>query len=81
MTSELYDFASLYNMDFNLSRAELFETYSSSPGHNMVFTGIDIVDGKIIKWLVENSWGNKGKEGYPHVRFLQRRLGFGHISK
>jgi bleomycin hydrolase len=52
-------------MDFSLTRKELFETYSTTPTHNMVFTGIDIVDGKVKKWLVENSWGeNRGKKGY-----------------
>lgn len=40
-------------MDFTHSRKELFGTYSSSPNHNMVFTGIDIVGGKPKKWLVE----------------------------
>lgn len=68
MTSTLYDYESLYGIDFTMSREELFETYSSSPTHNMVFTGIDINDGKIIKWLVENSWGaTKGKEGYLYM--------------
>ena len=52
-------------MDFSMSRKELFETYCSSPNHNMVLTGVDIVDGKPVKWLVENSWGEKsGKKGY-----------------
>ncbi|MFI5252491.1 MAG: aminopeptidase C [Bacteroidota bacterium] len=68
MTPRLYDYQSLYGMDFTLSREELFETYSSIPTHNMVFTGIDIVDGKVKKWLVENSWGeNKGKKGYLYM--------------
>jgi bleomycin hydrolase len=59
------DYESLYGMKLALSRKELFETYSSTPTHNMVFTGIDIVDGKTVKWLVENSWGEKsGKGGY-----------------
>jgi bleomycin hydrolase len=59
------DYESLYGMNLGLSRKELFETYSSTPTHNMVFTGIDIVDGKTVKWLVENSWGEKsGKGGY-----------------
>ena len=40
-------------MDFTLSRKELFETYSSSPNHNMVFTEIDIAGGKPKKRLVE----------------------------
>ena len=52
-------------MDLSLSRKELFETYSSTPNHNMVFTGIDIVNDKPVKWLVENSWGDKiGKKGF-----------------
>jgi bleomycin hydrolase len=65
MMPGVYDYASLYGMDFSMSRKELFETYSSTPNHNMVFTGVDIVDGKPAKWLVENSWGDKsGKKGY-----------------
>jgi bleomycin hydrolase len=65
MSPRLYDYESLYGMDFSLSREELFETYSSIPTHNMVFTGIDIIDGKVKKWLVENSWGDtRGKKGY-----------------
>ncbi|MEW5843513.1 MAG: C1 family peptidase [Bacteroidota bacterium] len=68
MTSNLYDFESLYGMDFKMSREGLFESYSCSPTHNMVFTGIDILDGKVKKWLVENSWGvSKGKEGYLYM--------------
>jgi bleomycin hydrolase len=65
MAPGIYDFASLYGMDFTLSRKELFETYSSSPTHNMVFTGVDIAGGKPRKWLVENSWSEKpGVKGY-----------------
>jgi bleomycin hydrolase len=65
MSPGIHDFGSLYGMDFSLSRKELFETYSSSPTHNMVFTGVDIAAGKPRKWLVENSWSEKpGKKGY-----------------
>lgn len=65
MTPGIIDYESFYGMDFSLSRRELFETYSSIPIHNMVFTGIDTADGNVRKWLVENSWGDKsGKRGY-----------------
>jgi bleomycin hydrolase len=31
----------------------------------MLFTGVDIKNGKPVKWRVENSWGNKsGDKGY-----------------
>lgn len=59
------DFASLYGLDVAMDRRELFESRRSVPNHNMVFTGVDIADGKPVKWLVENSWGDKGgKKGY-----------------
>lgn len=59
------DYQSMYGMDFSLSRKELFETYSSIPNHNMVLTGVDISDDSPVKWLVENSWGDKiGKKGF-----------------
>jgi bleomycin hydrolase len=65
MMPGIYDYESMYHMDLQLSRKELFETYSSTPDHNMVFTGIDLTDGRPVKWLVENSWGEKpGKKGY-----------------
>ena len=68
LTAGLYDYQSLYGIDFGMTRRELFESYSSVPNHNMVFTGIDIVDGRITKWLVENSWGGtRGKQGYLHM--------------
>lgn len=69
MIPGLIDYASFYDMDFSLTRQELFETYSCSPNHNMVFTGVDIVDGRVRKWLVENSWGGaSGKGGYLVMR-------------
>lgn len=33
--------------------------------HAMVLTGVHAIDGKPIRWKVENSWGEYGKhEGY-----------------
>jgi bleomycin hydrolase len=68
LVPEAFDLASLYGMEFKLSRRDLFDTYSTMPTHAMVFTGVDIVDNKTKKWLVENSWGDKaGQKGYLHM--------------
>jgi bleomycin hydrolase len=33
--------------------------------HAMLFTGVDIVDGRPRRWRVENSWGkDRGKDGF-----------------
>ena len=66
MMPGIRDFTSLYGMDFAMDRKGLFETRRSVPNHNMVFTGIDLTpEGRPVKWLVENSWGERGgKKGY-----------------
>jgi bleomycin hydrolase len=33
--------------------------------HAMLFTGVDMVDDKVRRWRVENSWGEEaGKKGF-----------------
>lgn len=65
MMADVRDFASLYGMDLAQDRRALFETRRSVPNHNMVFTGVDLRDGRPVKWLVENSWGDaRGRKGY-----------------
>jgi len=33
--------------------------------HAMVFTAVNVVDDKTVRWKVENSWGDKsGKDGW-----------------
>ena len=33
--------------------------------HAMLFTGVDVVGGKVRRWRVENSWGTEsGKDGF-----------------
>ena len=37
----------------------------------MLFTGVDVVDGKPRRWRVENSWGEDvGKKGFLVMTFL-----------
>jgi len=69
MAPELFDLESLYGMPFRLSREDAFNTWSSVPTHAMVLTGVDMVEDKPAKWLVENSWGAKAcDKGYYHMR-------------
>ena len=49
----------------SLTKADQLMYRESAPNHAMVLTGVDIKDDKPVKWLVENSWGDKnGNEGY-----------------
>jgi bleomycin hydrolase len=69
MAADVYDFSALYDMPFELSRKDLFETYTDEPNHAMVLMGLDQVDGKVQKWLVENSWDKTfGNDGYFYMR-------------
>jgi bleomycin hydrolase len=69
MINELHDYESLYGMPFELTRKDLFETYIETPNHAMVLTGLDLTDGKVQKWLVENSWGKTyGNDGFFSMR-------------
>jgi len=65
MADDLYDYELIYKVDLTMSKADRAAYRSSVRGHGMVFTGIDIVDGKPTKWKVENSWGDeRGSKGY-----------------
>ncbi len=65
MAMDIYDYGSIYNTDMSLTKADQLMYRESAPNHAMVLTGVDIKDDKPVKWLVENSWGDKnGNEGY-----------------
>jgi bleomycin hydrolase len=63
---DLYDYRSVYGVDFKAGKAERVEYGHSLMTHAMVFTGVDLDDaGKPLKWRVENSWGDKiGDKGF-----------------
>jgi bleomycin hydrolase len=48
-----------------LTKAERALYRSSVRNHLMTLVGVDLKEGKPIKWRVENSWGSsKGSKGY-----------------
>ena len=64
MEANLYDFNSVYGLDLNLDKRQRLLDRDSTINHGMAFIGVDLVQGKPIKWLVENSWGtDNGDKG------------------
>jgi bleomycin hydrolase len=65
MAEGIYDFNSIYGMNFVLTKEERIKYRESSPNHAMVITGVDTANGKATKWKVENSWGTaRGDNGW-----------------
>lgn len=63
MEDGLYDYATLFGMDLTISKADRIRFGLGASNHAMVFTGVDVQDGKPHKWLVENSWGSEKGDG------------------
>jgi bleomycin hydrolase len=55
--AHLFDYPSVYGVDLALTKAERMELGESAMTHAMLFTGVDLVDGKPRRFRVENSWG------------------------
>ncbi|QNQ81856.1 aminopeptidase C [Lactobacillus sp. PV037] len=65
LDTKLYRRDELFNVDFDMSKADRLNSGESLMDHAMVITGVDLVDGKPTKWKIENSWGEKpGFKGY-----------------
>ena len=61
-----YDYASLFDTDFPMNKAERISTFASASSHAMTLMAVDLdADGKAKKWMVENSWGaSSGYRGH-----------------
>ena len=63
--ADLFDYSGVYGADFSLDKAARLEYQQTRMTHAMLFTGVDIVDGKPRRWRVENSWDDKvGDKGF-----------------
>lgn len=61
----LFDYATVYGADFSMDKAARLEYHLTRMTHAMLFTGVDLVDGKPRRWRVENSWDDKvGDKGF-----------------
>lgn len=55
----------LFGIDFSMSKADELAYDNGGPNHAMLFTGVDVQNGKPVKWKVENSWGEDyGDKGW-----------------
>lgn len=53
-----YDYESLFDTSFPMTKAQRIQTYASASSHAMTMMGVDLnAQGQPIKWMVENSWG------------------------
>ena len=63
--TNLFEYDTLYDTEFDLDKAGRLNYHQTLMTHAMLFTGVDVVDGKPRRWRVENSWGDKnGRDGY-----------------
>jgi bleomycin hydrolase len=63
--ARLYDLESVYDVGFSLDKAERLALHDTSMTHAMLFTGVDVFQGRPRKWRVENSWGDeKADKGF-----------------
>jgi len=65
MKHGLYDYETLFGIDLSLSKADRSRFHAGASTHAMALIGVDLDEnGKTLKWLVENSWGEeKGAKG------------------
>ncbi len=64
--AELYDLKGLYGIQFGMEKDDRLRFGQTMMTHAMLFTGVDVVDGKPRRWRVENSWGSEdsGEKGF-----------------
>ena len=60
-----FDFELLSGLSLSMSKADALDYGLSAMNHAMVLTGVQLEDGKPVRWKIENSWGDKsGEKGY-----------------
>ena len=65
MDTGLYDYDAILNTDLNMSKEDMLDYGHTFLTHAMTLTAVDVEDGRIKKWKVENSWGDEvGEKGF-----------------
>lgn len=62
---ENFDYGALLGTTFGMDKAQRIATGASGSTHAMTLVGVNIdANGTPDKWLIENSWGEKGNKGH-----------------
>ena len=62
---QAFAYGDTFDMDLEMDKAEMLDFRQSAMNHAMVFTGVNLVNGKPTRWKIENSWGDKvANKGY-----------------
>ena len=63
--ANLFNVSGLYGVEYGMDKENRLRHGQTMMTHAMLFTGVDVVDGKPRRWRVENSWGeDSGQKGY-----------------
>ena len=58
MDTDLIDYELGFNIRLGLTKAQRLMTGESAMTHAMVLTAVHVVEGKPVRWRVQNSWGD-----------------------
>lgn len=65
MDPDNYDYASLMGVSFDMDKADRIRSHASASSHAMTLCAVDLdKNGKPLKWMVENSWGDGPNGGH-----------------
>ena len=63
--ANLFNVSELYGVEYGMNKENRLLHGQTMMTHAMLFTGVDVIDGKPRRWRVENSWGgDTGQKGY-----------------
>ena len=58
-------YGDIFGIDLKLDSNSILKTNGITNCHSMIITGANIIDNKVTKYKIENSWGSKnGNQGY-----------------